>query len=82
MKQSFAPFRDSLSPEQQKIWDAELAALVSAKRAPVYKLVDGKPEQVTVRIGASDGTRTEIMGEGLAEGELVIIGSARPTDAK
>lgn len=82
MKQSFAPFRASLSPEQQKVWDAQLMALVTAKRAPVYKLVDDKPEQVTVRIGASDGTRTEIMGEGLAEGDLVIIGSARPTDVK
>lgn len=80
MKQSFAPFRTTLSPEQQQIWDAELAVLATAKRAPVYKLVEGKPEQVTVRIGASDGTRTEIIGEGLAEGDLVIIGSARPTD--
>jgi len=80
MKQSFGPFRDTLSPEQQKIWDAELATLATAKRAPVYKLVDGKPEPVTIRIGATDGTRTEIIGEGLAEGDLVIVGSARPTD--
>lgn len=78
MKQSFAPFRATLSAEQQQKWDAELATLATAKRAPVYKLVDGKPEQVTIRIGASDGTRTEIMGEGLSEGDLVIIGSARP----
>ena len=82
MKQSFAPFRSMLSAEQQKTWDTELAALATAKRAPVYKLVDNKPEQITVRVGASDGTRTEIMGEGLAEGDLVIIGSARPTDSK
>lgn len=80
MKQSFGPFRDTLSPEQQKTWDAELVTLATAKRAPVYKLVDGKPEQVTVRIGATDGTRTEIIGDGLAEGDLVIVGSARPTD--
>lgn len=80
MKQSFAPFRATLSPEQQQKWDAELATLATAKRAPVYKLVEGKPEQVTIRIGASDGTRTEIMGEGLAEGDLIIVGSARPTD--
>ena len=78
MKQSFAPLRATLSAEQQQKWDAELATLATAKRAPVYKLVDGKPEQVTIRIGASDGTRTEIMGEGLTEGDLVIVGSARP----
>ncbi len=82
MKQSFAPFRSMLSPEQQKTWDAELVVLATAKRAPVYKLVEGKPEQVTVRLGSSDGTRTEIMGEALAAGDLIIIGSARPTDSK
>ncbi|MEO8002551.1 MAG: efflux RND transporter periplasmic adaptor subunit [Arenimonas sp.] len=82
MKQSFAPFRSMLSPEQQQTWDSELVALATAKRAPVYKLVEGKPEQVTVRLGSSDGTRTEIMGEALAEGDLIIIGSARPTDSK
>ncbi len=80
MKQSFGPFRATLSPEQQKVWDSELAVLATAKRAPVYKLVDGKPEQVTVRIGATDGTRTEIMGEALAEGDLIIVGSVRPTE--
>ena len=79
MKQSFAPFRATLTPAQQATWDASLSALASAKRAPIYKLVDGKPEAVTMRIGASDGTRTEIIGDGLAEGDQVIIGSARPT---
>ncbi|KFN43399.1 efflux RND transporter periplasmic adaptor subunit [Arenimonas oryziterrae] len=79
MKQAFAPFRATLTAEQQARWDAELLTLATAKRAPVYKLVDGKPEKVTVRIGSSDGTRTEIMGEGLVEGDLVIIGNARPT---
>jgi HlyD family secretion protein len=78
MKQGFAGFRATLRPEQAATWDAELAALTSGKRAPVYKLVDGKPEQVTVRIGATDGTRTEIVGDGLAEGDQVIVGSARP----
>ena len=79
LEKNFEGFRSSLSPEQQAKWDAELLSMTSGKRAPVYKLVDGKPEQVTIRLGASDGTRTEIIGDGLAEGELVIIGSARPT---
>jgi len=78
MKKTFEGFRASLRPDQQAKWDAELLAMTSGKRAPVYKLVDGKPEQVTIRIGASDGTRTEIIGDGLAEGDLVIVGSARP----
>jgi HlyD family secretion protein len=81
MKQNFSAFRATLSPRQQQQWDAALAALTSGKRAPVYKLVDGKPEQVVVRVGASDGTRTELLGGELKEGDLVIVGSARP-DAK
>ncbi len=82
MQQAFAPFRDTLKPDQQKLWDSELAALTSGKRAPVYKLTDGKPEQVILRIGASDGTRTEILDGELKEGDEVIIGSARPDATK
>ena len=82
LKQNFVDFRAALSPAQQAQWDAALASLASAKRAPVYKLVDGKPEQVVVRVGASDGTRTEVLGGELKEGDLVVIGSARPDAAK
>jgi HlyD family secretion protein len=78
IKQNFADFRAKLSQAQQQQWDAALAALTAGKRAPVYKLVDGKPVQVIARLGASDGTRTEILGGELKEGELVIVGSARP----
>jgi len=82
MKQTFGPFRATLRPQQQQQWDSELAGLTRGKRAPVYRLSDGKPEQVIERIGASDGTRTELLGGELKEGDLVIIGSARPTEAK
>jgi HlyD family secretion protein len=82
MKQNFAAFRATLSEAQQALWDAQLAALTAGKRAPVYKLVDGKPEQVIVRIGASDGTRTEVLGGELKEGDQVIVGSARPAGKK
>jgi HlyD family secretion protein len=78
MKQNFSDFRATLKPDQQATWDAELAALTSGKRVTIYRLVDGKPEAVTVRIGATDGTRSELIGGELAEGDLVIIGSARP----
>ena len=78
MKQNFATFRASLHPGQQATWDSSLAALSRGKRAPVYRLLDGKPEQISVRIGATDGTRSEIIGSELVEGDLVIVGSARP----
>lgn len=74
--QQFAAFRATLNPQQQKQWDGELAALASARRAPLYKLVDGKPEQVMVRIGASDGSDTEVSGN-IREGDQVVIGSQR-----
>lgn len=78
IKQSFASFRATLDARQQALWDSELGALASVKRATVYKFTDGKPEQVSVRIGASDGTRTEIIGDGVVEGDQVIVGSALP----
>ena len=39
----------------------------------VYKLQDGKPLAVAIRVGLSDGQRTEVV-EGLAEGDRVIVG--------
>lgn len=74
--QQFATFRATLGAEQQARWDSELATLVTARRAPLYKLVAGKPELVTVRIGASDGSWTEISGD-IQAGDEVITGSGR-----
>ena len=39
-------------------------------------LVDGKPQPVTVRVGASDGSFTEVSGD-IAEGDTVVTGSGR-----
>jgi HlyD family secretion protein len=82
MKQNFAAFRATLSEPQQQQWDAQAAALTSGKRAPVYELVDGKPQQLILRLGASDGTRTEVLGGEIKEGDQVIVGSARPSEQK
>lgn len=76
MAQQFAGFRATLSPEQQARWDTGLNELLAARRAPVYKLVDGKPQMVTVRVGASDGSFTEVSGA-IREGDLVITGAER-----
>lgn len=74
--QQFGAFRGLLSDEQKQKWDSEIGALVSARRAPLYKLVGGKPEAVTVRIGASDGSWTEVSGN-VKEGDEVVVGSGR-----
>lgn len=76
--QQFAGFRTTLNAEQLARWDAEMTALVAARRAPLYKLVAGKPEAVTVRIGASDGSWTEVSGN-IEAGDEVIVGSERVT---
>src|SRR5690606_11614215 len=74
MKEHFAAFRESLDDAQKARWDAALAALVNARRATIHRLVDGRPQPVTVRIGASDGSSTEVSGGGLQEGDVVITG--------
>ena len=73
MQQQFAAFRATLDPKQAAQWDAAVDALLNAKRAPVYKLVDGKPEMAMVRIGASDGTATEVSGN-IKEGDVLVAG--------
>lgn len=73
MNQQFAEFRAALRDPQRLQWDAAVNALVGARRAPVYVLAEGKPKQVMVRVGASDGSSTEINGE-LKAGDDVIVG--------
>ena len=79
-QQDYAAFRDTLSDSQRKQWDAAIASLVGATRAPVYKLVDGQPQAVMVRIGASDGTATEISGD-IQAGDEVVTGERAPAAA-
>jgi HlyD family secretion protein len=76
LSQQFAGFRATLTAPQQQQWDREVAALAGARRAPLYLLVDGKPKQVMVRIGSSDGTNTEVSGD-IHAGDKVIVGSER-----
>jgi HlyD family secretion protein len=42
----------------------------------VYVLADGKAIERQVKIGLSDGQKTEIL-EGLAEGDAVIVGTGQ-----
>jgi HlyD family secretion protein len=78
LNQQFAAFRATLTQQQQLRWEQDIAALASARRAPIYLLVDGKPRQVVVRVGASDGTDTEVSGD-IRAGDKVIVGNARET---
>lgn len=77
-KQQFAAFRATLNDDQGKRWDSEITALVSARRVPLYKLDKGEPKAVVVRVGASDGSWTEVSGN-VQEGDEIIVGSGRAT---
>src|SRR5690606_15856483 len=72
-REDFAGFRASLDAGQAQRWDAAVASLVGATRATVYKLSAGRPEPVMVRIGATDGTATEVSG-GLQAGDVLVTG--------
>lgn len=72
-RDDFAGFRASLDEAQAQRWDAAVAALVGATRTTVYRLESGRPAPVPVRVGATDGTSTEVSG-GLQEGDLLVTG--------
>ncbi|MDO5505407.1 MAG: efflux RND transporter periplasmic adaptor subunit [Pseudoxanthomonas suwonensis] len=72
--QQFGAFRELLSEEQQRQWDVGLAGFATARRAPLYLLENGQPAAVTVRVGVTDGSNTEISGNGVEEGAVAITG--------
>ena len=76
-QQDFADFRARLGEDQRARWDRELLALANARFAPLYRLQDDAPEQVMVRVGASDGSNTEVAGD-IAEGDVIITGERAP----
>ncbi|WP_240318564.1 efflux RND transporter periplasmic adaptor subunit [Lysobacter sp. TY2-98] len=79
MSQQFASFRVTLDDSQQQRWDRGIDQLLAARRAPLYLLVDGKPKMTMARLGASDGSYTEVSGGGVKEGDTVITGAERKT---
>ena len=80
--QQFAAFTATLDDAQRATWSSALEAQLNAKRVTVYKLVDGKPVAVMARVGASDGTNTEVSGREIAEGDLIISGERSATESK
>ena len=61
----------------------EAPATGNARRRKLYSVgADGKLQPLTVRAGGTDGSFTEVRGEGLAEGMKVIAGTVQPQNAK
>jgi len=77
-----AKIEEVLKPEQKPLF-AEIAADIAARpgsgaattRGRVWLLKDGKPQPLDVRLGLSDGSMTEVSGEGVVEGLEVIVGT-------
>lgn len=77
-----AKLEEVLRPEQKPRF-AELAAEFGGRpgssgattRGRVWLLKDGKPQALDVRVGLSDGSMTEVTGDGVAEGLEVITGT-------
>ena len=72
-KQNFDSFRQTLDDDQKAQWDSALTASANARHATVYRLADGAPQPVTVRVGVSDGNSAEVLS-GLKDGDILITG--------
>ncbi|MBI2524792.1 MAG: efflux RND transporter periplasmic adaptor subunit [Candidatus Rokubacteria bacterium] len=76
--------RALLDPEQQTVYDqlpsGQPARAGGGERAGRVWVVgaEGKPRAVTLRLGISDGTATEVHGGELKEGQEVIVGAVTP----
>jgi HlyD family secretion protein len=75
---------DILTPEQRPKLDEIRKRLAESNAGQTGRVfvpgADGKPQGVTVRIGATDGGSTEVLS-GLADGGQVIVGGGARTDA-
>ena len=69
--------RTILTPEQAQRYDESVAGAGTAVAGRVFVLgPDGKPAPVSVMLGISDGTSTEVVRGDLREGQDVIVGLA------
>ncbi|HEU0200143.1 MAG TPA: efflux RND transporter periplasmic adaptor subunit, partial [Burkholderiaceae bacterium] len=82
-----ARVEEILTAEQKPHYAAVLAEMAgrggAGARGRLWVLAEGKPKAIDVRVGITDGSTTEVSGDGLAAGMEVIVGtqstSATPT---
>lgn len=74
----FVPPKSDVSPSHPPEGPAPLAGGSSPSR-PVWKQSEnGEPAAIRIQTGISDGTYTEIVSEGVAAGDEVIVGIEQP----
>lgn len=54
----------------------------SKRETRVWTLKDGKPQPVTVRIGASDGRNTQVLDSTVQPGTELLVDAEKPADAR
>jgi len=72
-QQQQGPRGDRIMARTERRAAAGTGTPAPGKPARLYKLADGKPVPIDVRIGISDGQRTEVIS-GLAENDAVVVG--------
>ena len=77
LRAALAPLRETLTDAQRATLDAELSAMGNAKRATLWKLERGKLVAANVRVGVADAEHTEVLGDALKPGDLVVVGQQR-----
>ena len=80
--QQFGAFVATLDDAQRGKWNSGLDAQLSAKRVVAYKLANGKPQPIMLKVGVSDGSSTEVSGRDLKDGDLIISGERAATENK
>jgi len=75
--------REILTPDQQLKLDATAGGRARARAGTPGRVFvvgeNGKPKAVSLTLGLSDGTSTEVMRGELEEGQEVIVGAASST---
>ena len=72
-----ARIAELLTPQQKPAWErllTESGSRGAAAAGRVWMLENAQPKAVEVRLGLTDGSTTELLGNNLAEGSEVIIG--------
>jgi HlyD family secretion protein len=85
-EEAFAKLEPLLRPDQKQTLAALRASMAQGRSrggagGTVYVLRDGKPTPIPVRVGAGDGTNTEIQGA-LRPGDQVIVGGGPRAKAR
>jgi HlyD family secretion protein len=76
-----ARIAELLTPEQRPAWErllAESGGRGASSAGRVYVVEAGAPKAIDLRLGFTDGTATEVLTGGLAEGSDVIVGVLDP----